>query len=203
MSGPNNTSSGGFLKPNPQPPTLVTTPPNLTFTEFLQNLLMNLSGFPGPFVRPEWQQKPPKQPEVNQNWLAFGLDGVNPDFNAYVGYDKNHNPFMQRNEFFGLVLSIYGPNSYDNYGLIRDGFQLTQNLTTLKAANIGFAYDSQALHVPELINEIWYDKWRVTFYMRRQLQRLYPILTFLTASGTIYANNQSTDTVTLPIAVEE
>ena len=204
MSLPNNnTATGGFLYPNPQVPVLPTTPPNLTLNQFLQGLLVGLSGFPGDLVRPQWQVQPPKQPLVTANWLAFGIEGVTPDNNAYVGMDSNDNPFLQRNELFGLVLSIYGPSAYDNMGLIRDGFQLTQNLTTLRAANIGFPYDTLGQHVPDFINELWYERWRVTFYLRRQIQRTYPLLTFLSANGTIYTQTAVNENVELPIVVED
>lgn len=201
MSGPNNTSTGGYLKPLPQPPPIDAVPANQTFLEFLQTVLTGVSGFPGTLVRPQWQQQPPKQPDVNTNWLAFGIEGVTPDFNAYIAIDNETGPGLQRNELFGLAVSIYGPAAYDNYGLIRDGFQLSQNLASLKQANVGFAYDQAAQHVPDFINEIWYDRWRATFYFRRQIQRVYPILTFASVSGTIYTQTAKGD-YSLPFSAE-
>lgn len=182
----NNSASGGFLQPIPQPPTLDTSPPGLTLIQFFQTLLVGLSAFPGTLVRPSWQAEPPKQPDICVNWLAFGINNVNPDFNAYVGLDADNNATMQRNELVQLSVSIYGPDSYDNLGLIRDGLQLTENLASLRQANIGFAYDSQARHLPDLINARWVDRWQMDLFFRRQIQRSYPILTFLSASGIIY-----------------
>ncbi len=197
MSKPNSTASGGFLTPHPQPPTLVTAPPGLTFVQFIQSLLVGLSGFPGTLVRPEWQQEPPKQPDIDVNWLAFGLGSATPDNNAYVGFDENDNPLLQRNELIPINVSVYGPQAYDNIGLIRDGFQLTQNLTSLRAAKVGFAYDTPAVHIPELFNERWYDRWRTEFFVRRQIQRTYPVLDFLSANGTIYGEG-ATSTIVQP-----
>ncbi len=137
----NTTSTGGILIPHPQPPALVTTPPNLSFIQFIQQLLVGLSEFPGPMVRPEWQKEPPKQPDIDTNWLAFGMTQAAADFNAYVtaGTTDDPNPSLQRNELIPISISVYGPKAYDNIGLIRDGFQLTQNLQSLRKANIGFA----------------------------------------------------------------
>jgi len=199
----NTSATGGYAQPTPQPPTLVTVPQGLTFIDFLQTVLVGLSGVPGPYVRPEWQQQPPKRPTVDQTWIAFGIEGVSPDFNTYMGQDQNGNEYMQQNELVGLSVSFYGPNSYDLYGLVRDNLQLPQNLSALSAANVGYAYDTPAQHVPDLINEIWYDRWRAVFYFRRQIQRFYPVLTFSGASGTIYANAASSDTTVVPFTTGE
>jgi hypothetical protein len=200
MSGPNTTATGGFLLPDPQPPVLNTVPDGLTFVQFLQSVLVGLSGFRGSLVRPEWQQQPPINPDIDVNWLAFGIESAQPDNNAYVGYDANNNPFMQRNELITLTVSVYGPQAYDNIGLIRDGFQLTQNLTSLRAANVGFAYDTQAQHVPDFFNERWIDRWRAQFFIRRQVMRTYPILNFISVSGTVYAVAANSDPLEVPFA---
>lgn len=196
----NNSSTGGFLKPNPQPPTLVTVPTGLTFIQFIQQLLVGLSGFDGKLVRPEWQVEPPKQPDVGVNWLAFGLGSATADNNAYVAIDENDAPILQRHELIPIAISVYGPAAYDNLGMIRDGFQLTQNLTTLRRAKVGFAYDTPMAHVPDLFNERWYDRWRMEIFVRRQIQRVYPLLTFLSASGTIYTQTANDTDNQLPFA---
>lgn len=198
----NNSTTGGFLQPRPQPPTLDTTPSGLTFIQFIQQLLVGLSGFNGTLCRPEWQIAPPKRPDIDCNWLAFGLGSSTPDNNAYVSTDQNGVTELQRNELIPIIVSVYGPQAYDNQALIRDGFQLTQNLATLRQANIGFAYDTPAQHIPDLINERWYDRWRTEFYIRRQIQRVYPILSFLSASGTIYTQTATNENFELPFAAE-
>ena len=182
---------------------MATVPANLTLVEVLQQMLHQFSNIPGPLVRPNWQVNPPKRPDVTTNWIAFGIEGVTPDFSAYVGPDSKGNPIMQRNEELALVVNFYGPASYDNYGLVRDSFQLAQNRAELLKANIVWAYDGQATHVPELIDEEWFDRWRVVFTLRRQIIRNYPVLTFVSASGTIYANNPGNGVDTIPVTVEE
>lgn len=198
----NNSSTGGFLKPNPQPPALDTTPAGLTFVQFIQQVLVGMSGFPGNLVRPQWQKEPPKQPDIDTDWLAFGLGDVTADNNAYVAIDSDgsNNPGLQRNELVPITISVYGPKAYDNVTLIRDGFQLTQNLVSLRQAKVGFAYDNPARHLPDFFNERWYERWIMEIYLRRQVQRVYPILTFLSASGTIYAETGNQQTTQLPWA---
>lgn len=196
-------ATGGFLLPNPQPPALTTVPAGLTFVQFIQQLLVGLSTFPGNLVRPEWQVEPPKQPDINTNWLAFGLGQASADFNAVVETDLAGVTTMQRNELIPISISVYGPAAYDNIGLIRDGFQLPQNLTTLRNAKVGFAYDTPAIHVPDFFNERWYDRWRLEIYVRRQIQRVYPILSFVSASGVIYTQTATNENFEQPWAVEE
>lgn len=198
----NSTATGGFLKPNPQPPTLDTVPAGLTFIQFIQQLLVGLSGFDGKLVRPQWQQEPPKQPDINTNWLAFGLGSATADNNAYISVDRDDNPQMQRNELIPIIVSMYGPQAYDNLGMIRDAFQLTQNLDSLRRANVGFAYDTPMNHIPDFFNERWYDRWRCEFFVRRQIQRVYPLLTFLSANGTIYTQTTVNENFELPFAAQ-
>lgn len=196
-------ATGGFLIPNPQPTPVNTTPAGLSFIQFIQQLLVGLSTFDGSLVRPQWQQEPPKQPDINTNWLAFGLGNVAADFNAYQSTVIEENvpvSTMERQETLPLIISVYGPAAYDNITLVRDGFQLTQNLTTLRQANVGFAYDTQAQHVPDFFNERWYDRWRMEIYIRRVVQRFYPILTFASASGVIYTQTAQDDNFQLPFA---
>lgn len=199
MSKPNSTASGGLLLPYPQPPTLESSPPNLTFVQFMQTVLVGLSGIPGTLVRPNWQPEPPKQPDLAVDWLAFGLGDVTPDNNAYVSIDADENPTLQRNELIPVTVSVYGPNAYNNAGLIRDGFQLTQNLTSLRKANVGFAYDGPIRHLPDFVNERWIERYIYEFSIRRQLNRTYPLLSFASANGTIYGD-ASKETITVPFA---
>lgn len=188
----NNSSTGGYLHPNPQPPTLVTVPPNLTLIEFLQTVFRGLSGFAGELCRPEWQPEMPKQPDINVNWLAFGIGSATPDNNAYTQtlQATEEDPVtttLQRNELLEVNLSVYGPSAYDNITLIRDGFQLDQNLALMRQANVIFAYDSVAQHLPDLVNGRWIDRYVTQVFFRRQVQRLYPILNFVSANGTVHA----------------
>lgn len=184
----NTSASGGILQSYPQPPVLDTRPAGLTLLQFIQTLLVGLSALPGSLVRPSWQIAPPKEPDVTENWAAFGLgDIVTEGFTYITPPDGGNTTTAARQELISVSISVYGPNAMNIITLIRDGFQIPQNVTSLLIANMGYAYDTPARHVPDFVNERWNDRYIMEVFLRRVVQRTYPILDFLSASGVTYS----------------
>lgn len=180
-----NSASGGYLKPAPggsQPP----FPRNLTLTQFLQTVIVGVSGLDGALVRPNWQISPPKQPDIDVNWIAFGINLLTPDTFAFVGMDGAGVTTTQRQEGVEVGLSVYGPESPELCGLIIDGLQIPQNLEALASANMGFQESTQPRQVPDLVNERWVPRMQMSLIFRREITRIYPIVSIVSASGRIH-----------------
>lgn len=178
----NNSASGGYLTPAPQAP----LPGGLTFKQFLQTVFVGISGLDGTLVRPKWQPNPPKQPDIDVNWLAIALVVNKGDANAYSELNADGVNTTQRHEDLEVQCSFYGPDSDEVSSLVRDGFQIQQNLEALRSANMGFVATNQGMHVPDLVNERWIDRFEMSVFLRRQILRTYPILSMVSASGKVH-----------------
>jgi hypothetical protein len=164
-------------------PTQTTPPPNgLTLEQFLQTVVVGISGLPGNMVRPKWQVAPPKQPDLDVNWIGMGVDASTPNANAYLTEDNSGLSFTsQRIERLDIGLSIYGPSALSIYGLIRDGFQIPNNLFQLYNAAMGFIEVTVGQHVPDLVNERFINRVVTTVSLVRLVQRFYGVPSIVAA----------------------
>lgn len=178
----NTSATGGYLVPTSSEG----FPGGLTLNQFIHSVLVGISGIDNTLVRPSWQVAPPKQPDIAVNWMAFGINTITPDANAYVVINNDGSESFQRHEALDIGLSFYGPDSIYYSSVVRDGFQITQNLEALRAANMGFAGVGPQQQIPDLVNERWVNRVTMSLVLRRQVQRIYPVLALVSANGTIH-----------------
>jgi hypothetical protein len=198
MTTPNTSATGGYLVPLPQG----LYPGSLTFLQFMNQVFVGLSGLQGQFVRPKWQQSPPTQPDIDVDWMAFGVESISTPGFAFVGQNTDGSNSSNRQEDVAIQCHFYGPNAETIASQVRDGFQVQQNLDGLRAADMGFVSTGDMNHLPDLINERWFNRFIMSVYLRRQVNRTYPILTFLSTAGVIETQVGPTpENKTIPFSV--
>lgn len=129
----------------------------------------------------------PKQPDINVNWISFGIDVSVPDANAYTNYNSDGSFGSQRHETLEIGTDCYGPDALYISGLIRDGFQIKTNLDALQVAKMGFVETGPARQIPDLVNERFVGRVNMSIILRREVLRVYPVPTIISANGVIYA----------------
>jgi len=178
------------IQPYILPASTEALPGEITLTQFIQTILTGISGLPGPMVRPKWQVEPPKNPpSITTNWIAFGIDISSPDANSYVWSNSGEGGLSvssQRHEAVDIGCSIYGPEALEYFGLLRDGFQVPQNLQALTAANMGFVEILPGRKIPDLVNERFYNRVETSIILRREVLRSYSVPTVLSSTGVIH-----------------
>lgn len=179
----NNSATGGYLVPSQSE----VPPAGLTLTQFIQTMIVGISGFTdATLVRPKWQIEPPKQPDIITDWIAFGISVDKADTYAAIILKDDGTTALNRQEMLAVQMSFYGPNALDNYSLFRDGLQLSQNNESLLLANMSYQDITEAVRGPDLVNERWLERYETTLTLVRQMVRIYPILSFTSAQGTVH-----------------
>lgn len=186
---PNDSSTGGILLPNP------TTPPveGQSFDQFLQQIVAAVANYTPPsLVRPRWQVAPPNQPSAPiSDWCAFGVTSQRADWVGDVihsGGDSidDGDSTILRQEVVETLLSFYGPNAGAFAENFREGIQLGQNREAMFSVAMGHIETGDITRAPEFQGGgIWVNRMDMTWRVRRQIQRNYPILNLLSASGFI------------------
>ncbi len=194
----NSSATGGYAKPE----STVQLPSSLSLTQFIQSVLVGISGIDGKLVRPMWQQKPPKQPDIDTDWIGFAIASDDPDFQGYLNTNGDGSTSYGRQSTLEVSCKIWGPKTLETYAILRDGFQIPQNNAQLVRANFGFIELTRAIRIPDLINELWFNKVETVLRLHFTTQRTYPILSFLSASGTVYTQTAENKNYQVNFSVE-
>lgn len=172
-------------------PTSVTQPEGTPFEDWLHDLFAGITGFPGDMIRPSWQWTPAPRPDINTDWMAFGINTKAFDFTpAHVHRDTGDGyDIVQEHEIVEIICTFYGPNVDYNLNLLRRGIYIDQNRAAMRAAGVGLIETDTGRFVPEVFNERWWSRGDLTVILRREIRMTYPILNLLRAQGPIIAND--------------
>lgn len=198
---PNTSATGGFLVP-------IGTSGELNdsqLADFLQALVVGVTGLPAVNVRPRWQSEPPTWPTYGTNWAAIAVVHRRPDKFAHVthrvtagqqtqdGFDE-----VYRQEILEILCSFYGPNSETNAELLSMGLQVYQNLEQIELSGLGLIEVDDMLSLGELIHERYTYRVDLGFKLRRAQIYQYPVLNVLNAQATV---NTDQGLPSLPLTV--
>lgn len=185
---PNNSGTGGYLLPTSEPLN------DGALLDFMQEVIKGVTGLPGKMVRPAYQADPPKRPAINEDWCAFWIGNQTPEAgNAYIKIAADGlSSSSQRHETFQLRMSYYGPNASRNAASFRDNLQIGQNREQLFLAGMAHVDCSAITPLGDLVNQQWYKRADITGNFRRELNRDYGIMSFLSAGGTIATETETT-----------
>ncbi len=189
---PNTSATGGSLQPSS-----TVGAQGLSFEDFLQQVLVQVSGLAGQYVRPRYQQKPPPQPPREADWLGFGITR-----RSRLVADRLHiatgdgSESLEEHEEFDALISAYGPNADSIQSLIASNLEISQNRDALRGAGVAYADCGQILTTSDLLNEEWVARRDRTLTFRRVIARTYPILNLLSVQGQFNLSDGRTQTFT-------
>lgn len=187
MAEPITSATGGYLRQ-----TSVSLD-GLALRRFIATVLVGLTGFDENLVRPSWQPNPPPHPDIEVNWMAFGIATMPVPGTTY--HDQHDATATQvRYENLEVACVCYGPDCLATAGSLRDALELAQNRDALVANGLNYASHSDIMHVPEKIGERWFDRADISLAFRREIRREYRIFSFLQAAGTIIGAANATET---------
>jgi hypothetical protein len=180
---PNTSATGGYLLPEVNPAPLEDS----ALEDFLHDVIANVSGMANDKVRPSYQSYPPNTLVANTDWMAFWIQGQDSDTYAVTVHDPAvlGSDELQRHETVDILVSSYGPNASKNLGILRDGLQIPQNREVLNSVGMGLTATGRIIPVPSLVKEKWRRRCDMAMIIRRQIRRTYPVLSLVSANGTL------------------
>lgn len=161
-------------------------------TDFLQSIVVGITGLAGKRVRPRWQAEPANIPSDGTSWASIGVTSTKSDTFPFVGQTIN-GAELQRHEEFDLDCSFYdlGDNGEaDQYAsLLRDGLAIPENRQPLLDNNMGLIEVGDLITVPSLLKERWLYRVDVKIRIRQEINRVYQVPSVETVTGTLYTSD--------------
>ena len=183
----NTSATGGYLTPSGWEDYLKDETVT-TFPRFMHSVLVGVTGLPREMVRPAFQRTPYKMPDYSTDWMAYNLT----NFTGEKGSGYSNGSCLSKHETFECVCYFYGDKATEYASTARDGFELSQNRSSLLINGMGYNGASSIVRVPQLVNDQYYEQVNMTFYFSREIKREYHVLNFSSVAGSIHANSGDT-----------
>ena len=162
-------------------------------SQFLQQVVVGITGLPGNLVRPRWQPEPANIPDFGTNWAAIGPTSRERDHFSYTQVSGTSTTVI-RNRIMSILCSFYGPLAETNSELLAMGFEVPQNREVMQLAGFNLVGGvGDGVPVPTLFKERWQYRWDVPFRIRQQQQYTYDVASLLSAQGTMVLQSGVSD----------
>lgn len=142
-------------------------PDSRTTENALHDLIAELTGIPGRYVRPRWQPEPPRQPGPDVTWCAFGVTGETGAGTCIVPSRTPGKWQLDDHDELDVLLTFYGPGARDAAARMESGLTLASNRKLLREANMALISTGQRTAVPELFGQKWLTRIDWTLRFRR------------------------------------
>lgn len=182
-----NSSTGGPLLPYPSPAPYEDD----ALDDFLQQFVVGITGMPGQWIFPRWQQEPPNLPDVNTDWAAIGVTDREGDTYGSEEHEADGISYITRHETLDIQATFYGPNAQANAALFRDGLCLAQNHEVLFLNGMGLVHLGQLQRSGDLVKMRWLPVAELPFSIRRIIVRAYPIRDVASLDLTVETEDQT------------
>jgi hypothetical protein len=156
--------------------------------DFFQAMVVGITGLDPTMTRPRWQEDPGNLPDYGTDWCALAVvDRVAAAYPTWIGHldQGDGSDELHRTEELTILVTFYGPHCSGYATKLRDGLQIGQNREVLLLNNMGLVETGDLRRVPELIKNRWTDRADLNVMIRRQVKRVYPVLSLLSAHGRI------------------
>lgn len=197
----NNSATGGPLLPAAAPAPLE----GQALNRFLQQWLVGVGNLPPKLTFPRWQAEPPDIPQNATAWQAFGITARRADTFPAESFDADTGTTLLRNEELDLLCSFYdtGTNGEAdaNAAFLRDGLLIPQNLEPLFIRGMGLVDVGPLVALPTLVKLRWLYRVDMRVTVRRMVERVYPVLTVLSADVGLVAEGSGPPDFTREIVV--
>lgn len=179
----NTSAVSGYIQPKLKSGLLEGT----ELQDFLHDWLVGVSNVPKPMIRPRWQPEPPNIPDVNVDWLAFGIterDSPQFPYEGHSGDGMGHDVVI-RHESLTVMISVYGPNADMIAHLIRENSTISQNREVLLKNGFSVREIGGFRAAPEIIKQQWMYRLDFEIVFNRKIEITYPVLNLDSAEMTI------------------
>ena len=186
----NTSATGGYLTPAPLQPM-----DDAALLDFMQQVIVGITGITGTLVRPAFQPDPPKRPKISVDWCAFYITNGKPEAGHVYNVTAQDGLSTEttRHEYFEMRCSFYGPNSGYNASRWRDGLEISQNREVMFLSGVSFTESSGTTKLGELVDQQWFQRTDITSRFMRKISRTYEVLSILRVTGQIITETETID----------